>query len=174
VGKKYMDTDYNDPLFEYLLYTRLQPYIEKVRDWWANMPDLNLHGTGVFGIPDSPPGLMYRFTKSARKSPIRGIQAFPLVPTAYLQISRIAGGTVKMIERVCQDYKFHIEEFIIVEKSNLPSTYNSGQFVAFIPEDVFADAKSLGQWMYLTSTEIMYLAAGHITKEIQDKAKLRI
>jgi hypothetical protein len=169
-----MAQDFNDPLFDYILHTRLLPYIEKVREWWVNMPDLRAQATGVFGIADAPPGLMYRFTKSARKSPIPGIQAFPLVPTAFLQITGIAGGTVKMIERVCQDYKFHIDEFVIVEKNNLPSTYNSGQFVAFIPEDIFVDVKSMGQWMYLTATELMYLAAGHITKEIQDKAKLKI
>jgi hypothetical protein len=133
-----------------------------------------MHATGVFGIADGPPGLMYRFTRSAKKSPILGIQAFPMVPTAFLQITGIAGGSVKMIERVCQDFKFHIDEFVIIEKSNLPSTYNSGQFIAFIPEDIFVDTKSLGQWMYLTSTELMYLAVGHITKEIQDKAKLKI
>jgi hypothetical protein len=138
------------------------------------MPDMTLHATGVFGIPDGPPGLMYRFTKSAKKSPIIGIQAFPLVPTPFLQISGISGGAVKMIERVCQDYKFHIDEFLIICKSNLPSTYNCGQFVAFIPEDIFIDTRSAGQWMYLTATELMYLAAGHITKEIQDKAKLKI
>jgi hypothetical protein len=117
---------------------------------------------------------MYRFTKSARKSPIPGVQAFPLIPTAYLQISGISGGSVKMIERVCQDYKFRVDEFVIIAKSNLPSTYNCGQFVAFIPEDIFVDVKSMGQWMYLTATELMYLAAGHITKEIQDKAQLKL
>jgi hypothetical protein len=117
---------------------------------------------------------MYRFTKSAKKSPILGVQAFPLVPTAYLQITGVAGGSVKMIERVCKDYKFHIDEFVIIEKNNLPSTYNSGQFVAFIPEDIFIDVKSMGQWMYLTATELMYLATGQVTKEIQVKAQLKI
>jgi hypothetical protein len=135
---------------------------------------MRMLATGVFGIPDSPPGLMYRFTKSAKKSPIMGIQAFPLVPTAYLQISGVPGGAIKMIERLCQDDKFVIDEFNIIEKSNLPSTYNSGQFVAFIPTELYMDTKLLGQWMYLTSTELMYLAVGHITKEIQDKAKLKI
>jgi hypothetical protein len=165
---------YDDPIYEYILNTRLQIYIPKVREWWANVPDLSMAATGVFGIADAPPGLMYRFTRSAKKSPILGVQAFPLVPTAFLQITGIAGGTIKMIERVCRDNKFKMEEFLIIEKSNLPSTYNSGQFIAFIPEDIYADTKSLGQWMYLTSTELMYLAAGHITKEIQDKAKLKI
>lgn len=169
-----MPQKYDDPLFEYVLSTRLHPYIERVREWWANIPDLSTHTTGVFGIPDAPPGLMYRFTKSAKKSPILGVQAFPLVPTAYLQITGVAGGSVKMIERVCKDYKFHIDEFVIIEKNNLPSTYNSGQFVAFIPEDIFIDVKSMGQWMYLTATELMYLATGQVTKEIQVKAQLKI
>jgi hypothetical protein len=169
-----MTQDPNDPLFEYILYSRLQPYIEKVREWWANIPNLKTHATGLFGIPDSPPGLMYRFTKSARKSPIAGVQAFPLVPTAFLQITGISGGAVKMIERVCQDHRFSIDEFRVIVKSNLPSTYNCGQFVAFIPEDIFIDVRSMGQWLYLTSTELMYLAVGQVTKEVQNKAKLKI
>jgi hypothetical protein len=152
----------------------LQPYVEKAREWWANIPVLSTHATGIYGIDDGPPGFVYRFTKSAKKSPIPGVQAFPLVPTAYLQLSGIAGGAIKMVERVCQDDKFRIDEFVIVVKSNLPSTYNSGQFIAFIPEDIYVDTKSMGQWIYFTPTEIMYLAAGHITKEIQDKAKLKI
>jgi hypothetical protein len=148
--------------------------MERVREWWANLPDLKVQSTGLFGISDAPPGLMYRFTKSARKSPIPGIQAFPLVPTAFLQITGVSGGSVKMVERVCQDYKFHVDEFVIIEKSNLPSTYNCGQFIAFIPEDIFIDTKSMGQWMYVTDTELMYLAVGQVTKEVQNKAKLKI
>jgi hypothetical protein len=166
--------DRYDPIFDYILGSRLQPYIPKVREWWAKIPDLSTLSTGLFGIPDSPPGLMYRFTRSAKKSPLPGIQAFPLVPTAFLQITGITGGSVKMVERVCFEDRFHIEEFVIIEKHNLPSTFNAGQFVAFVPIDIYADTKSMGQWIYMTSTELMYLAMGHVTKEVQDKVKLKI
>lgn len=163
----------DDPVWEYVLQTRLQPYIEHARKWWAAIEDMPVYDTGIYDIPDSPPGMRMRFTRTAIRSPIRGIQAFPFVQTAYLQITGIQGGSVKMIDRVCLDNKFKIDEFTIVCKSNLPSTIQQGQLVAFIPTALLEDTKLLGQWLYLKQEELSELVRGRVPESVVIKAMLK-
>lgn len=170
-----MDLDkLDDPIWEYTLGTKLLPYIPAVREFWNNIENIRVFTTGVFEIqgPDVPNGLMYRVTNTPVRSPIKHIQVFPFVPTAYLNLSNIAGGAVRMVARVCRDNKFKIEEFTIVEKSNLPSVYHQGQFVAFVPTKLLESAKELGKWVYLTVQEMYQLMQlTDIPKPILNKIK---
>ena len=162
----------DDPIWEYVMVTKLTPYLPAIREWWKNYDKLNVAGTGVFDFELSddsnteiPPGLMIRTTSTPVRSPIKNVQIFPFVPTGYLQISSVPGGVVKMIERVCKK-GFEIEEFVIIEKHNLPSTYHSGQFVAVIPKDVYEGAKSLGKYVYMTVAELCSMAKGVLPQSV--------
>jgi hypothetical protein len=165
----------DDPIWPYLIQTRLEPYIEPARAWWDHVADLAVADTGVYAL-EGPPGFMMRFTRTAIRSPIRGIQAFPFVLAGFLQLSGIQGGSTKMLTRMCASYKLKIEEFTIIEKHNLPSTYNSGQFLAFIPTDLILGLKELGTWIYFTRDEIAELLKYNdvLPFSIQHKLVLKI
>jgi hypothetical protein len=163
-----------DPIWEYLLQSRLAPYIPYVREWWANLDSINVTDTGISEL-EGPPGFMMRFTRTPIRSPIKGIQAFPFVLTGYLQITGIQGGVVKMIERVCMDRKCQIDEFTIVEKHNLPSLFSNGQFVAFIPTTLLEDTRILGSWIYMTPAEMSQIVALEgLPETVKNKLLLKI
>jgi len=173
MGKQYEDSIYNDPIWEYTLATRLQPYLPAVRRWWAEYEKRVITGTGVFQVAyediPCPPGLYMRVTYAASRSPIKNLQAFPYVPTSFLQITGVAGGVNRMIERECCGNKFKIEEFTIVEKHNLPSTVQQGQFLAFVPTDILEGNNMLGRYVYFTMPELVQLANGTIPKSAKLK-----
>ena len=122
-------TIYDDPIWEYVLVSKLQPYIPAIKKWWDNYESFRVVSTGVFPInyedPVTPPGLFVRMTNTPVRSPIKGVQAFPIIPSAYLQITGVPGGVNRMIERVCMK-GLEIDGFVIIEKHNLPSAYHSG------------------------------------------------
>lgn len=158
------DPIYDDPIWEYVLASKLQPYLPAVKEWWKNYDKLKIIGTGVYPVEldgiECPPGLQMRVTNTPVRSPIKGIQVFPFVPAAYLQITGVPGGTTKMVERVCLNRKFTIEDFTIIEKHNLPSTYHGGQFLCFIPSHLLNSADMLGKYVHLTLPELAALAQG--------------
>jgi hypothetical protein len=162
---------YDDPVWDYLLATKIQPYIEPARKFWAGIESIHVPGTGVYPITgdDVPPGFMYRMTNTPVRSPIKHVQVFPFVPVSYLNITGVAGGATKMIQRVCAGDRLKIEEFTLVEKSNLPSTYNQGQFIAIVPTDILQGARTLGKWIYCTIPEMMSVAQGIIPKTLEAK-----
>jgi hypothetical protein len=160
----------DDPLWDYVLSTRLRPYIDAVRKWWSEVEELTVSDTGVYAIDYGPPGLVFRFTRSPTKSPVKNVQAFPMVTTAYLQITGIQGGSNKMVERVCINNRFTMDEFTIIEKHNLPSTFQQGQFVAFVPTDILNNTEVFGRWIYITRDELIHLVKGHVTGTMQVKA----
>ena len=164
------ETDYDDPIWEYTLASRLSPYLEAVRDWWDKYDKLDLSTTCVRPIEgdDVPPGLMERMTNTPARSPVKGVQAFPFVPTAYLNVSGVSGGYIKMIERVC-DKGFKLEEFTIIEKHNLPSTYHRGQIVIFVPTKVLDDTSKLGRFVHITKTEANLLLMGEVPPSVRYK-----
>lgn len=161
----------DDPIWDYVLEQRLRPYIPIAREWWDNVDTYEVINTGVTELKN---GLYIRVTRAAARSPIKGIQAFPFIPTARLQIIGVQGGSSKMVERVCMDGKLKIEEFTIVCKSNLPSTFNSGQFVAFIPTAVYDNVNLLGRWIYITHDEAIQLASGFTPKTVIHKALTKL
>lgn len=164
----------DDPIWPYILTQRLSPYIPKVREWWTNVESYAVNDTGIYELYDeNAPGLMIRFTRTAKRSPVKGIQAFPFVCTGYLQLSGVQGGANKMIERVCMK-GLTIDEFTIVEKHNLPSTFQQGQFVAFIPTDLLKDTTKLGIWLYLTPSEMKALASDAVVDTVKQKVLLKI
>ena len=161
----------DDPVWDYVLHTKLSPYIQHVREFWNTVEDINIVGTGVYPIvgDDVPPGLMYRVTNTPVRSPIKGVQVFPFVPVAYLQITNVSGGAARMVSRVCADDRFTIEEFTIIEKHNLPSTYHQGQFVAFVPTDILSGARELGKWVYMKLNEMRDICADKVPTSIKYK-----
>lgn len=159
----------DDPLWEYVLGTKLMPYIPRVREFWEHIEEIDIKGTGVFPIDNAPPGLMYRMTNTPVRSPIKNIQVFPFVPVAYLQLTNVAGGAQRMVTRVCADNKFKIEEFTIVAKAHLPSTYHQGQFVAFIPTTRLDSVDMLGKWVYLTMDQMLALCRGIVPPKVVEK-----
>lgn len=165
-----------DPIWDYMLNAKLQPYVEKVREFWQNIDTLEVTGTGVYPVigTDVPSGLMYRTTNTAVRSPIKGVQVFPFVPVAYLNLTNVAGGANRMVSRVCAGNRFTIDEFTIVEKSHLPSTYHQGQFVAFVPTDILEGVKELGQWVYMTVPEMLSVKQGTPIKSVIDKMKVQL
>lgn len=167
----------DDPVWEYVLATKLTMYLPAVREFWQNIETLEVNSTGVYPVTNSlvkscgiPAGLMYRVTNTPVRSPIKNVQVFPFVPVTYLQLTNIAGGAVRMVSRVCADNKFSLEEFVIVEKSNLPSTYHQGQFVAFVPKEVLSSANLLGKFVYLKHDEMInILQATGVNTSIRQK-----
>jgi len=161
---------FDDPIWDFVLNSKLAQYIPAVRKFWDNVEDIEIVSTGVFPIQDTDvPGLMYRVTNTPVRSPIKNIQVFPFVPVAYLQITNVAGGANRMVSRVCAEGRFKIEEFTIIEKSNLPSTYHQGQFVAFVPTQLLDSVKPLGKWVYLTANEMVSLMQEKVIPSIKYK-----
>ena len=167
-----MENNQDDPIWEYVVVTKLQPYIPAVRKWWENYDKMQIVSTGVFPIEyddcECPPGLMMRMTSTAVRSPIKHVQAFPFVPSSFLQIAGVTGGVNRMIERVCQN-GLTIEEFTIVEKHNLPSSYQKGQILCFVPTNVLEGAHDMGKYVYMTLLELCSMAKGKLPQSVQAK-----
>ena len=151
----------DDPVWEYVLATKLTCYLPAVKEFWDNVENIDVAGTSVYPVTnkivscDIPPGLMYRVTSTPVRSPIKNVQVFPFVPTAYLQLTNVSGGSTRMVSKVCADNKFMLDNFVIIEKSNLPSTFHQGQFVAFIPQDILNATKCIGKYVYLKNEEMV-------------------
>lgn len=165
-----LEKQYDDPIWEYALVTRLMPYLPSVRNWWNHHDELDITSTAVFPVEDkdAPPGLMYRVTNTPVRSPIKGVQVFPFVPVAYLQMSGVAGGVQRMVTRLCSK-GLELEEFLLIEKHNLPATYSQGQIIAFVPKDIIEGARSIGKYVYLTVPELYALAHDSILPSVKAK-----
>lgn len=166
------DVVYDDPIWEYCIATKIQPYLPAVKKWWEQYDKMDVRGTGVFnfeieGIDDKdiPPGLMVRVTSTSVRSPIKNVQAFPFVPTAYLQIAGVPGGVNRMIERVCKK-GLVIEGIKLIEKHNLPSTYQKGQFIAMVPDSIYESSCKLGKYVYLTVQELCALGNSKLPQSV--------
>ena len=78
-----------------------------------------------------------------------------------------------MVERVCLDNRFQIDEFTLVCKIKLLSVFNMAQFIAIVPTDILNETKQLGVWLYFTKEECALLAQGLTNKAIELKALLK-
>jgi hypothetical protein len=168
----YDNPEIDDPLWPYILTERLKPYMPYVNYWWKHLDLHKFYNTGIteLNAPDAP-GLCVRFTRTALRSPIKGVQAFPFVGTAYLQLANIRGGACKMVERVCMDGKLSISGYTIIEKHNLPSILSQGQWIAFVPTYILVDIEhNIGQWIYVTQPELSKLVNGIVPLSIKNKA----
>jgi len=157
----------NDDEWEYILITKLMPYVEYIKKWWSLYGKNDIQSTGVSPMTFDdgtvvPQEIFIRTTTTARRSPIKGIQAFPFIPTSYLQIYKVPGGMCRMIERVCER-NIEIDGLKVIEKHNLPSTWHQGQFVALVPKEIYNNAQKLGRYMYLSKEEILSIADGFLT-----------
>ena len=159
---------FDDPIWEYVVVSKLQPYLPAVRRWWENYENMHIVSTGVFPIDyedvETPPGLFFRMTNTPARSPIKNVQAFPFVAAAYLQITGVPGGVSRMIERVC--HNLTIEEFTIIEKHNLPSSYQKGMLICFVPTRILQGVNDLGKYVYLSLPELYQLAKGETPRSV--------
>ena len=175
--------------WDYILNSKLAEYIPAVHRFWDNITSMVIHGTGVYPVQgdDVPPGLMYRMTNTPARSPIKGVQVFPFVPVPYLHFTNVPGGASRMVSKVCAGGRFMIDGFVIVEKSkafaiavvrlyqqisserNLPATYHQGQFLAFIPEEVYSGARDAGRWIYFKLEEMQQLCSGNVPFTVKQK-----
>jgi hypothetical protein len=166
----------DDPVWPYILKQRLEPYMPYIRRWWGELEDISPLDTGVFQIEystDQPPGLFYRFTRTSVRSPIRGVQAFPFIVAACLQITGVKGGSTKLIQWLLGSDNFTIDEYSVIELHNLPSIFNQGQAIALIPTDIYVDAHNVGKWIYFTNDQISSLIRGIVSEDIQRKAIIK-
>lgn len=151
----------DDPIWEYLLVTKIQPYLPTIRKWWENYDKITVFGTGAVPLksddPKCPPGLQVRMTSTPVRSPIKHIQAFPFIPTAYFNIAGVPGGVTRMITRVCEK-GLTVEEFTVIEKHNLYNTCQRGQWLGIVPTDMLKGARELGKYIYMTLPELMAMA----------------
>jgi len=163
----------DDPIWQYTLEQRLLPYIPYVRDWWTCVDKFDMFETGVMELDCPISGLYVRFTRVAIRSPIRGIQAFPFILAARLQLVGIQGGSTKMVERVCMGNKFKIDEFTVICRSHVRSIFSAAQIIAFVPTHIL-EQQDLGMWLYFTREEIALLAEGLVSEPIKHKARLKV
>lgn len=161
----------DDPLWEYILTSKLTPYLDSARKFWAGIENISIINTGVFPVDDedAPPGFMYRVTSTPVRSPIKNVQVFPFVPTSYLQITNVTGGATRMVARLCAERNFKLGEFTIIEKSNLPSTYHQGQLVAFVPTSVLEQTELQGKYVYLTHDEMVSMMNDVVLPQVKNK-----
>lgn len=163
----------DDEQWEYMLYSQLIDYIPAVRDWWAHYDAIKNFNTGVALFESNvecPPGLMIRMTSTPVRSPIKHIQAFPYLPTNRINMSGVPGGANRMIEQICLK-GMTIEEFTIIEKHNLPSTFQKGQWLAFIPTNLLNNTQVLGKYVYLTLDELLRIANKTLPSTVVTKCK---
>jgi len=137
---------------EYLLTTRLLPYLTDMREFWKKVDTINTVITGEHKYKGE---ISYRVTNSPGRSPIKNVQVFPFIATADLGIA--LSGYQQIIARVCRENKFRIEEFVIVVKSGIPTMCQRGQWISFVPIDVLEKAQDVGSWVFLTKEEMRNL-----------------
>lgn len=165
-----------DSEWEYILVSKIIPYMDYIKKWWSSYGKNEFPGTGVYPMTFTdgtqvPNGLYVRATATARRSPIKHIQAFPFIPTSYLKIYKVSGGMCRMIERVCKNNKIVIDGYQVIERHNLPSTWHSGQFLAFVPKDIYDKALTLGRYLYLSNEELMLMADGILPESMILKSR---
>lgn len=170
-----MLNQFNTDLYEYTLVSKLEPYLPVIQDWWlTGYTSLNMSHPGLiqldYDTEKTPAGIMIRVCNAPSRSIIKNVQAFPVLATSQLNISGVAGGATNMIEAVCRK-GLEINGLTIIEKHNLPSVFNSRQFLAFVPTRVMQCTEYLGKYIYLSSEELHALAHGRCVKSVSLKCK---
>lgn len=164
----------DDSAWEYILVSKLMPYVECVKKWWSLYGKNEIPNTGIYPMTFDddtvvPPGIFIRATATARRSPIKNIQAFPFIPTHYLQIFKVPGGVCRMIEVVCKR-NIEIEGLKVIEKNNL-RTWHKGQFIALVPKEIYENTINLGRYLYLSKNELLCMSQGVLPESMIKKSK---
>ena len=147
-----------DPTYEYIFRAKMEEYIERAREWWADYEEEDFYNTGTYPLADSPGGMFIRFYRSPSHSSVKGIQAFPYVTTAFINIPRVPGGLRKFIHDLCLE-GYQIEEFTLIEKMYLHGTERSGQFICIIPTELL-NKGTKGRYVWLSLDDIINLSMG--------------
>lgn len=152
---------------DYILISRLMPYLDEMRKFWANVKNINVLISGehkVEGVQD----MYYRVTSTPTRSPIKNVQVFPYIPTAVLGM---ANGYQQILAKLCCDKSFRFEEFTILVKSGIPTMCQRGQWLTFIPTDILNQDQDRGTWVYLTKEEMKNLC---ITDGVYNSVKQKV
>lgn len=168
------DKAYDRHLAEYILFSKLRPYLPAVKRWWEEERE-GRHSFSMSAQPvkytdlECTEGLFARVFQSPSKSPIKGVSAFPFVPTQQLQIAGIPCGATKMVEDVCAEGLI-LEGFMLIERHNIASLNRRGQVICFIPAE---KAESKGSYIYLTAEEQEALVRGIVLKSVAEKCLVK-
>jgi len=162
-----MSIERNDKVFEYILIDILKPYTEAARDWWSKYANKAFPYTTSFPIKGAPIGMYEKCCRSPRMSPLYGIQAFPIVRVAQLNLPRMTGGATKQVERIAKD-GLEIDEFTVIAKIGLQSTLRSGMFLCYVPTDRLRSATQM-RWVYLKPSEMLELVNGIVTSDVIER-----
>jgi hypothetical protein len=154
-------------LYTGLIKDQLKPYIVAARQWWTDADKFCPRATGTMPYEGGPNGMCIRFARTPALSPLRGIQSFPFVPSTYLDIQFVPGGIKKMIKHVC-DIGLTMEEFTIIEKSNLSSTFTQGQLLCLVPT-VTLNELPCDRWIFMRDEEIHMVMEGIVPEEVKEK-----
>lgn len=136
---------------EYLLSARLLPYLVDMREFWKDVDSIS---TVISGEHSYKKDILYRVTNTPTRSPIKNIQVFPFISTASLGMT---SGYQQMLSKICGSGKFRIEEFTIIVKSGIPTMFQRGQWLSFVPTDLLEKAQDIGTWVFLTKDEMRNL-----------------
>jgi len=161
------DLNINDPVFQYVLIDKLQPYIVAARKWWKEKEGHSFLTTSTFPIKWGPPGFYEKCTRSPRQSPIYGVQAFPIVAVSFLDLPRMAMGAMSAVEKIAKD-GLEIDEFIVTSKQGLQSTSRCGLFLCLIPKEEM-NLRTPSRWIYLKPNDILELVNGFVSAELIER-----
>jgi hypothetical protein len=162
-----------DPVYEYILQAKLEPYIEWAKRWWTYWEDEVFFETGTYPAKGAPPGTFIRFSRTLAHSAVRGVQAYPYVATPFLQLRHVPGGSRALVDRLCgRTEGFIIDGIRCIERKNLHGTERNGQFIALVPVTL-VDAAALeqrmvrGRYLWIRGEDILSLAAGICDTKMQ-------
>jgi hypothetical protein len=177
-----MKTGEKESSFRDRLIEQLTPFVKAAAKWWGKKDKTFPVFTGSYPMEKWFPkpsaaeefycgALNVRFTKCSAKSPLKGLQAFPYLPTRYVNITKVKGGIRKSIARECMK-GLEIDGFTVVEKTRLQMLDQSGQVLIIVPTEVYGkNLAAMGRWIYFTKGELAQLSKGYVHAVV--KAKLR-
>jgi len=142
--------------WEYILATRLLPYLPDIRLFWENVEKVNVMITGEHHVEGAKPNVFYRVTQSPARSPLKNIQTFPYIPIDSLGLT--GRDCQQALTEICMG-GWQFEEFTVVVKAGVPTMCQRNMFVAFIPTSMYNEVMSAGSWVYLTVDEMRQLCA---------------
>ena len=158
-----------DVVYEYMFKDKMMPFIEVAREWWQSYESLMFDSIGSMPLLNDKDvsGIFVRFYRTPAQSTIKGIQAFPYIPTQYIDMLRVPGGIRKYIHDICVN-GYMIDEFILIERMYLHGTERSGQFICIIPQRMLI---AEGKYVWLTRNDILELSVGNVTTAMRNRFK---
>lgn len=148
---------------ERVFYLRLNEVLPDAWAFWETEQGLDVSEPGVHKFRGK---VMYIIYPKVKKSPIKYVQAFPIVPLKDMGIFRndcspsvfsaIIGGGLE------------IDGMDVRLLKNGANNYRLG-FLAFIPKDIMD--RQLSRWLHLREEDVRQLSRGFVSYYIRDRTK---